>query len=311
MASILFDEDSSVREVFFHVGIRYEYASELQSIEAEMSWGPTQYVNYLKELIKKNMTKLADKPNQSYIADEYLYKLGFTRARARLLKKWIEEDAYSSHQTLLYFASIYIENRLLHIPSSVCKKVKPLFHMPASDDNTLVLFHSTTASSARDITADGIRTNIGEPCQDFSHNGGFYLSDNLEYAIKWAELRSFSSDPAILVYTFPRKLFAFFKGLHLFRECLTDMSLWKKIIQYNHSGREEQNDKTDSLYIPDNKVKYQKHVDYILGPVSLYGGASMFSNVNQFCILTQHFADALSIENNKYLYQIYEWGKCA
>ena len=102
-----------------------------------------------------------------------------------------------------------------------------------------------------------------------------------------------------------------FKGLHLYKDCPTDMSLWKQIIHYNHSGREVTSLKMNYLYdtpITDEPDNCQKHVDYILGPVSLWGGSSMFSNVTQMCILTQHMADALCIENNKYLHQIYEWG---
>jgi len=300
----------SKRELLFHVGIRYEFLSELQEME-DWVWLHREDVDQLKKILKKNLTEMEENHKNMDILEDVLYGLGFTRDRAKVLRKWITDDAYSSHQTVFYFANIYLENILTPKLLPLCNKTRPLFHPPASDSNTVVLFHSTTRTHARQISDIGIRANMGKPCQDFSDQGGFYLTDNLEYAIRWAELRSFATDPAILVYTLPRKLISLFKGLHLDRVCLTDMSLWKKIIQYNHNGRREHCDKMDYLYnakSTDDKVNYQKHVDYILGPVSLYGGVSMFSNVIQMCILTQHMADALSVDNNKYLHQMYQWG---
>jgi len=299
----------SKRELLFHVGIRYEFIAELENLESWV-WEHELHVKHLQSLIKRNMRDMEMNHIKHDKVEDFLYGLGFIRERAQVLANWIGSDAYTSHQTVFYFANIYIENTLTH-NLSTCAKVKPLFYTPASTQDTIVLFHSTTRASARHIADNGIRADIGEARQDFSHNGGFYLTDNLEYAVKWAELRSYGTDPALLVYTIPRKVIALFKGLHLIRECLTDMSLWKKIIEYNHGGREESNDKMDYLFKafkPDDKDKYQKHVDYIMGPVSLYGGVSMFANVNQLCILTQHMADALSINDNKYLHQMYEWG---
>lgn len=300
----------SKRELLSYVGIRYEFLTKLEELE-DWVWLHRDDLHHLKKLITKNLSEIEKHQKPLNNVEDILYGLGFTRERAKVLTKWIVDDAYSSHQTVLYFANVYLENKLSHKLFPRCIKTRPLFSPPTSDNNTVVLFHSTTRNHARNITDNGIQTNIGQPGQDFSHNGGFYLTDNLEYAIRWAELRSFTRDPAILVYTFPRKLISLFKGLHLSRECLIDMSLWKKVVQYNHNERQEQSDKMDYLYQtvrPDEEINYQKHVDYMLGPVSLYGGASMFANVIQICILTQHMADALSVDNNMYLYQMYEWG---
>lgn len=300
----------SKRELLFHVGIRYEFLPKLLEIE-DWAWLHREDLDHLKILIKNNLSEMEKQNRQMNNVEDVLYGLGFTRERAKLLTTWIVDDAYSSHQTVFYFANVYIENKLTQNLFPRCNKTLPLFTPPESDKNTVVLFHSTTRNHARHITENGIQTSFGQPGQDFSHNGGFYLTDNLEYAIRWAEMRSFARDRAILVYTFPRRLVSMFKGLHMSRESLVDMSLWKKVIQYNHNGRQECSDKMNYLYqtdTPNEEIKYQRHVDYMLGPVSLYGGASMFANVNQICILTQHMADALSVDNNMYLYQMYEWG---
>lgn len=296
------------RELLCHVGMRYEFLSKLNQIE-DWFWLRKEHVDHLKTLIKNNLKEMVSDRKYPNDVGDVLYGLGFTKERAKDLRKWITDDTYASHQTVLYFANVYLENVLSRRVFPLCNKIRPLFHPPASNSTNIVLFHSTTRHHARQIAVNGICANIGQPCQDFSDNGGFYLTDNLEYAIKWAELRSFTSDPAILVYTLPRKVIALFKGLQLNRECQTDMLLWRTIVHYNHNGRQEQSDKMDYLYKTSKHDDYQKHVDYIIGPVSLYGGASMFSNVNQMCILTQHMADALCFDNNKYLCQMYEWGK--
>jgi len=298
---------TSLLSLLNYVGIRHEFLCELKERDWFTAWLHGDYVNHLKNLVKENMSGV----HNSAQVEDILYGLGFTRERAKLIAKWIDDEPYSSHQTVLYFVFIYLENKLSQKVLPLRSKSMPAISPPASDMNNIVLYHSTTRNHAQNISHNGIRTNIGQPCQDFSDNGGFYLTDNLEYAIKWAVHRSFASDPAILVYTIPRKVISLFKGLHLYKECQSDMTLWKQIVQYNHTGREVPDPKMNYLYnqtlILDTE-NFQKHVDYILGPVSLYGGASMFSNVIQMCILTQHMADALSIDNNKFLYRIYEWG---
>lgn len=297
----------SKRELFHYVGMRYEFLSQLNQIEL-LCLTNEENVNHLKTIMKNNLLYMEQNNVPSQRLEDIIFALGFTRERSNELKKWMIEDAYSSHQSVLYFANVYIENKLSQKVFPLRSRTRPLFFPPQSNNDTIVLFHSTTRHHAQQIASDKIRTSFGQPCQDFSHNGGFYLSDNLEYAIKWSELRSYGSDPAILVYIFPRKLISMFKGLHLYKDSLTDMTLWKKIIQYNHNERKENSDKMSFIYEPDVNVNYQNNVDYIVGPVSLYGGASMFTNVVQMCVLTQHFADALCIDNNKYLYQLYEWG---
>ena len=103
---------SSHLSLLNYVGIRYEFLCDLEEIDDWFSaWLQGEYVNHLKDLIKRNMS---EKCSNGQVED-ILYGLGFTRERAKLLAKWITGEAYSSHQSLLYFAMIYLENKLSQI----------------------------------------------------------------------------------------------------------------------------------------------------------------------------------------------------
>lgn len=293
------------RELLYHVGIRYEFLSELEAIVEETE-GDIGDVTLVKIFIKKHLMQMMQYYKGRIPAAFILYGIGFTGERTQALSK-ILESPLSCHRSLLCFVNNYIENCIHRIFFPLSMKSIPVFITPPSTASTTVLFHSTSRIHAQNIVNKGIQTSIGEACQDFSHNGGFYLTDNIQFAYMWATMRSVGAEAAILVYTIPKQIITMFKGLHLHRECANDMLLWKQIIEYNTSGRIEHKQNIDVLYNTDTSVHYQKHVDYIEGPVGSYGGKSMYFHVNQMCILTQHMADALCLENNKYLYQVYDW----
>jgi hypothetical protein len=49
-------------------------------------------------------------------------------------------------------------------------------------------YHGTTADHAEDIIHHGINWTKGLPMMDFSNGKGFYLQDNLQSAMAWAQL---------------------------------------------------------------------------------------------------------------------------
>jgi hypothetical protein len=48
-------------------------------------------------------------------------------------------------------------------------------------------YHGTTEKHANAIINHGIDWQLGRPKKDFSNGKGFYLQDNLQSAVEWAE----------------------------------------------------------------------------------------------------------------------------
>ncbi|CAL1546352.1 unnamed protein product [Lymnaea stagnalis] len=66
--------------------------------------------------------------------------------------------------------------------------VKSFLEEIQTEEHCEVLFHGTDHTSAKSIIEEGILISKGKPCQDFSSNDGFYLSDSYEKAREWSSI---------------------------------------------------------------------------------------------------------------------------
>ena len=73
----------------------------------------------------------------------------------------------------------------------------------SEDEQNVVLFHGTDHQSASDILFRGIDLCAGRQKRDFSCGSGFYLTDNFDEALNWAN--STTAKPAILIFRVNRR----------------------------------------------------------------------------------------------------------
>ena len=73
----------------------------------------------------------------------------------------------------------------------------------SEDEQNVVLFHGTDHQSASDILFRGIDLCAGRQKRDFSCGSGFYLTDNFDEALNWAD--NTTAKPAILIFRVNRR----------------------------------------------------------------------------------------------------------
>ena len=73
----------------------------------------------------------------------------------------------------------------------------------SEDEQSVVLFHGTDHQSASDILFRGIDLCAGRQKRDFSCGSGFYLTDNFDEALNWAN--NTTEKPAILIFRVNRR----------------------------------------------------------------------------------------------------------
>ena len=73
----------------------------------------------------------------------------------------------------------------------------------SEDEQNVVLFHGTDHQSASDILFRGIDLFAGRQKRDFSCGSGFYLTENFDEALNWAN--STTAKPAILIFRINRR----------------------------------------------------------------------------------------------------------
>ena len=107
-----------------------------------------------------------------------------------------------------------------------------LGNLLSKDDQNFVLFHGTDHQSACDILFRGIDLCQGRQKRDFSCGSGFYLTDNSEEALNWAQ--NTTAKPALLVFQANRQeLFTDSENLNLF----DDEQRWCEIVSSFRSGK--------------------------------------------------------------------------
>ena len=75
--------------------------------------------------------------------------------------------------------------------------------LASEDEQNVVLFHGTDHQSASDILFRGIDLCAGRQKRDLSCGSGFYLTDNFDEALNWAN--STTATPAILIFRVNRR----------------------------------------------------------------------------------------------------------
>ena len=118
-------------------------------------------------------------------------------------------------------------------------------------------FHGTDHNSALNIAQRGIDVTKGKPNQDFSKNGGFYLSTRFETASDWSQMIR-KRNRSVIVFRIeePDEVFGDVK-IPDGEDFPTTNDDWKNLVKW-YRGDERNNRFT----------KQDKKLSYIYGPVS-------------------------------------------
>ena len=223
---------------------------------------------------------------------ESFQHLGFSSYRAKHLANLIEQNPVADHQTLLYWAKLYISTFQQSIifckntdqngaTANASIKTDPrgndepkeieIVHVDEEDNesnelvncykaqntekiaDTTYWFHGTNKESAEDIVKKGINLKRGKENSDFSDGAGFYITPNFDFAQTWAQ-RIHKKDGAVVVFKVENDLFR--GGFELSRE---NSEKWGKVVRYFRNGCKEVN------------LDYLDEYPYIFGPISKDG----------------------------------------
>ena len=225
--------------------------------------------------------------------EESLQHLGFTKYRARYLANHIQKNPLSDHQTILYWASQYVnsfnnsiifclknsqengttahltiktdprgtdepvEISVEHVDEYEENNELVNFYNEQSSDKlaeTTYWFHGTSKEAAHNIARQGINLRRGKERGDFSDGEGFYLTSNFYFAQNWAQTHN-ENGAAVVVFKVQNLNFE--GGLELSRE---NIAKWNKIVTYYRNGSTDVN------------LDYLDDYTYIFGPISKDGG---------------------------------------
>ncbi|XP_068757338.1 uncharacterized protein [Montipora capricornis] len=168
------------------------------------------------------------------------------------------------------------------------------------DEELIFLFHGTDHQSAKNILAvRGIYLNAGRQKRDFSHGKGFYLFNNIDDSLNWANCTT--AKPAILIFKANRRFLDSALKLDLF----DDKKRWHEIVSAFRSGRRTAKTR-----------KSLRSYDLIKGPMAtVRRGESADDNLvveqkpssYQICLISSEFAEkfqqtlhsVLFLDNNK------------
>jgi len=102
----------------------------------------------------------------------------------------------------------------------------------SEDEQNVVLFHGTDHQSASDILFRGIDLCAGRQKRDFSCGSGFYLTDNFNEALNWAN--NTTAKPAVLIFRVNRREhLGDARKLNLYE----NGEKWREIVSSFRSGR--------------------------------------------------------------------------
>lgn len=225
--------------------------------------------------------------------------LGFSSYRAKFLASLVERNPVADHQTILYWAKLYIstfQQSILFCKNTAqngATAINVIKTEPRGDDepidieivhideedienngllncykdqnsdkiaDTTYWFHGTSKESAKNIAMMGVNLKKGKQNADFSDSEGFYITSNFYFAHNWAQMNH--QEAAVVVFKVEKDLFR--DGLELSRE---DSAKWDKVVRYFRNG------------CKDRKLEYLDEYPYIFGPISKDGMKSQ-SNPN-------------------------------
>ena len=176
-----------------------------------------------------------------FIRDEFKYNL--------LLYPLVERFSFQSSNVLtniLFQLSSSVDERRketyedfchVNIINFVTKEsqatIQSMFSdLVSEDEQNVVLFHGTDHQSASDILFRGIDLCAGRQKRDFSCGSGFYLTDNVDEALNWAN--STTAKPAILIFRVNRgKHLDDARKLNLYE----NGERWREIVSSFRSGK--------------------------------------------------------------------------
>ncbi|XP_022797516.1 uncharacterized protein LOC111335786 [Stylophora pistillata] len=154
----------------------------------------------------------------------------------------------------------------------------------SKDDQNTVLFHGTDHLSACDILFRGIDLCQGRQRRDFSCGSGFYLTDNSEEALNWAQ--NTTAKPALLVFQVNRQEYSDnVKKLNLFE----NHQKWYEIVSSFRSGKKTAKTR-----------KSLRAYDLIEGPVGTIRRNDLMDKITfepkpssyQMCLISDDFAES-------------------
>lgn len=161
-------------------------------------------------------------------------------------------------------------------------------------EGEIIYYHGTNAESANSILETGINLGKSTPRQDFSNGVGFYVTPDLEKAVRKAKIKaSMYNIPwrqgAIIGFRICEKLRKEKRHLTLTLETEADKMVWTNVVLHYRNG-EKSPDMSQAL----------KHMKFIEGPAARYREKipTPYWNYNQFCIREKDYARRFgSLEN--------------
>lgn len=146
----------------------------------------------------------------------------------------------------------------------------------SNDPKGQLFFHGTDHVSAKNILDDGIKLGCGKVLRDFSNGKGFYMVNDFEYALNWAQK---DKAAAIMLFNITHNDLNGFQGLDLSgSERHEDL---ESVIKFFRSGQQRKKKLCGKL---ETEVK---SCDYIVGPIS----RDNETGVQQICIRKEEMAD--------------------
>ena len=204
--------------------------------------------------------------------------------KKRILDKWFVEKVNRANDdddaTEVHMINVITKNGSLN---RVREKIDEYNTRKKPED--CLYFHGTDHESAKNILQNGIFLDEGDKACDFSHGHGFYVTDDLEYALDYAHSKV-KAAAAVIIFNISYSVITRFRGLDLSGPDQRDN--FKSVTKYFRSGKQQSNIPHRKLYNTINNA------DYISGPISRDGRASENNrwqrDVTQICIRKEDMA---------------------
>ncbi|KAJ7331260.1 hypothetical protein OS493_020045 [Desmophyllum pertusum] len=176
-----------------------------------------------------------------FIEDEFKYNLllsplpvvGRFPFQSNLTNSWFQlpsrTDEKETNDDLCHVNLINLVTTESHASSIAQSTFNDLV---SEDEREIVLFHGTDHQSASDILFRGIDLCAGRQKRDFSCGSGFYLTNNFDDALNWAN--STTAKPAVLIFHVNRREYLDDAPKLNLRE---NEERWREIVSSFRSGK--------------------------------------------------------------------------
>lgn len=149
---------------------------------------------------------------------------------------------------------------------SILEKLS-LLCLKENQKNSQVWFHGTTWEYAQSIIQDGIRTTKGKEYHDFGREPAFYMTSDLEVAIKKAFSHQIKEkQQALVVFIFKKGILEIMeKRKDNIMDLTNDDEKWKEVILHSRCRKL-------------SKETVPEHIDAVIGPYATKPEISNYSN---------------------------------